>query len=178
MRTRPRPRRPAPRSAWSAGRLRSWLQRGGSAARPPRPPVDAGGRPKSERAATFGGCAAPDVAPTLWRTMAASGAMQIDVQGWERSLLTAGVLGDVAGHARSLRDWIVDLVLFAFAGGVGLLFLAQTWTEHSTATLLFDVLAGGVACVSLWWRRDRPLTVALIVIPISAFSALAGGAAL
>src|SRR4051794_30101692 len=115
--------------------------------------------------------------PTL-SAMAATRAVSIDVHGWERSLLPAGVLGDGAGHARSLRDWIVDLVLFAFAGGVGLLFLAQTWTEHSTATLLLDVLAGGVACVSLWWRRDRPLTVALIVIPISAVSALAGGAAL
>jgi signal transduction histidine kinase len=110
--------------------------------------------------------------------MAATGTGRIDVQGWERSLLPAGVLGDGTGHARSLRDWTVDLVLFAFAGGFGLLFVAQTWIEHSTAMLVIDLGAGSVACLSLWWRRRSPLGVALLVIPISAFSALGGAAAL
>ena len=110
--------------------------------------------------------------------MGTNGSVAIELQGWERSLLPAGVLGDGSSQGRSLRDWVVDLVLFAFAGGVGLLFLAQTWIEHPTAALVLDVVAGGVACVSLWWRRGRPLTVALIVVPISAFSTLAGGAAL
>src|SRR4051812_3322703 len=115
--------------------------------------------------------------PTL-SAMAATRAVSIDVHGWERSLLPAGVLGDGAGRGRSLRDWIVDLVLFAFAGSGGLLFLAQTWVQHSTATLVLDVLGGGVACLSLWWRRRSPLGVALVAVPLSAVSALAGAAAL
>jgi signal transduction histidine kinase len=56
--------------------------------------------------------------------------------------------------------------------------LRSTWEQHSTAVAALDIALGSIACGALWWRRERPGTVALIAVPIAAVSALAAMAAL
>ena len=104
---------------------------------------------------------------------------------WQRSLLPA-VLG--ADHAdrgqpgsahlpRSLRDWVVDLIMFGFALALG---AAGVWQDAKHAPgwwIAIDVLVGLAACGALWVRRDHPLAVGVGAIGLSAFSGMAGGAA-
>jgi signal transduction histidine kinase len=94
------------------------------------------------------------------------------VARWQRILLSGGLL-EPGGGRRTVRDWAVDLVLFAVAVGSGAFVLSSTWDQHSTAVAALDIALGGVALVALWWRRERPWTVALVVIPLSAMSGLA-----
>jgi signal transduction histidine kinase len=105
---------------------------------------------------------------------------------WQRSLLPA-VLG--ADHAdrgqpggahlpRSLRDWVVDVIMFSFALAVG---AAGAWTDakHAAGWLIaLNVLLGLATCAALWVRRDHPLAVGLGAIAVSAFAGMAGGAAI
>ena len=109
-----------------------------------------------------------------------------DLPRWQRSLLPA-VLG--ADHAdqgdtegvnlkRSLRDWIVDIVLFLGALGIG---VAGVWTDHrtvSTPLFILDAALTVPAVGALWVRRRYPWAVALIAIAAAAVSDGATGAAL
>jgi signal transduction histidine kinase len=105
------------------------------------------------------------------------------VSRWQRSLLPAVLLGDqdprTTGQTttRSLRDWVVDITLFAIAVVVGVTALAGTWSEHTTATGLLDIGAGAIACLALWWRRSHPVAVALLAVSLSAVVEMAAGAA-
>jgi signal transduction histidine kinase len=104
---------------------------------------------------------------------------------WQRSLLPA-VLG--ADHAdrgqpggthlpRTLRDWVVDLIMFGFALAVG---AAGAWQDAKHATtwlVIIDVVAGLAVCGALWVRRDHPFAVGVATVVCSAFSGMAGGAA-
>src|ERR1700679_4099958 len=106
----------------------------------------------------------PTVAAT---TMATATAPQRPMPRWQRSLLPA-VLG--ADHAdrgqpggvhlpRSLRDWVVDLIMFAFALALG---TAGAWQDAKHATtwwVIVDIVAGLVVCGALWVRRDHPFAV-------------------
>jgi signal transduction histidine kinase len=117
--------------------------------------------------------------------MATATAHERAMPRWQRSLLPA-VLG--ADHAdrgrpgsahlpRSLRDWVVDLIMFGFALALG---AAGAWQDGKHAPgwwTVLDVLIGLVACGALWIRRDHPLAVGLGTIGLSAFSGMAGGAA-
>jgi signal transduction histidine kinase len=94
-----------------------------------------------------------------------------------RWLLSSGLLGTDDAR-RTVRDWVVDVAIFAVAVGSGLYVLSSTWDQHSTAAAVLDVAIGTVACVALWWRRERPGTVALIAIGLSAVSGLAAMAPL
>src|SRR5690348_9419479 len=94
-----------------------------------------------------------------------------------RWLLSSGLLGSDDAR-RTVRDWIVDAVIFAVAVGAGAYLLRSTWEQHSSAVAALDIVVGSVACGSLWWRRERPGTVALIAIPCAAVSALAAMAPL
>jgi signal transduction histidine kinase len=123
----------------------------------------------------------PTVATT---TMVTATGHERTMPRWQRSLLPA-VLG--ADHAdrgqpgsvhlpRSLRDWVVDLILFGFALLAG---TATQWSDSqhaSTWVLIISIVFGLAACLSLWVRRDRPLAVALVAIGASAFSGLANNA--
>jgi signal transduction histidine kinase len=105
---------------------------------------------------------------------------------WQRSLLPA-VLG--ADHAersgtegvdlkRSLRDWIVDIVLFLGALGIG---VGGVWSDHrtvSTPLFILDAAMTVPTVGALWVRRRHPWAVALIAIGGAAVSNGASGAAL
>jgi signal transduction histidine kinase len=118
--------------------------------------------------------------------MATAAADERSMPRWQRQLLPA-VLG--ADHAdrgqpgsvhlpRSLRDWVVDLIIFGFALAAG---AATQWSDSRNAAtwlLIIDVVVGLVACLSLWVRRDYPLTVALVAIGASTISGLANNAAI
>ena len=97
--------------------------------------------------------------------------------GGARWLLSSGLLGS-DDKRRTVRDWVVDLAIFAVAVATGVYVLRSTWEQHSAAVAALDIALGSVACVSLWWRRERPGTVALIAIPLAAVSALAAMAPL
>ena len=104
---------------------------------------------------------------------------------WQRSLLPA-VLG--ADHAdrgqpggvhlpRSLRDWVVDVMLFGFALVLG---AAGAWRDSrhiGTLLIVILTLVGVACCLALWVRRDHPLAVGVGVVAASSVSGGAGGAA-
>ncbi len=108
---------------------------------------------------------------------------------WQRSLLPAVLGADHADHAdqgdsegvdlkRSLRDWIVDIVLFVGALGIG---VGGVWTDRTTAStplLVLDAAMTVPAVGALWVRRRYPWAVALIAIGAAAVSDGASGAAL
>ena len=97
--------------------------------------------------------------------------------GGARWLLSSGLLG-TDDTRRTVRDWVVDAAIFAVAVAAGVYVLRSTWDQHSTAVAALDIALGSVACGALWWRRERPGTVALIAIPLSAVSGLAAMAPL
>jgi signal transduction histidine kinase len=94
------------------------------------------------------------------------------VARWQRILLSGGLLEPGSGR-RTIRDWAVDLLIFAVAVGSGVFLLSSTWDQHSSAVAVLDIALGSVALAALWWRREQPWTVALIVIALSAVSGLA-----
>jgi signal transduction histidine kinase len=110
----------------------------------------------------------------------------LTVSRWQRSLLPAmlldgsGLAGDSSRGvpARSARDWGADASAFLVAIAIGAVAMASTWSQHATALAIVDLALGVAACASLWKRRAQPLRVALFVVPLSAFSASATGAAL
>ena len=77
-----------------------------------------------------------------------------------------------------MRDWIVDVAIFAVAVCSGAFVLSSTWEAHSDAVKVLDIALGSVACAALFWRRQHPLGVALLIVPLSAVSALAAMATL
>ena len=99
------------------------------------------------------------------------------VARWQRILLSGGLLEPGEGR-RTVRDWVVDLAIFAVALASGVYVLSSTWDQHSPAVAALDIALGLVACGSLWWRRERPGMVAAIAIPLSAVSGLAAMAPL
>src|SRR3954447_16948384 len=99
------------------------------------------------------------------------------VSQWQRLLLPAAVLQQSDGR-RTPRDWVVDALMYAFAIGFGFLILIQSTSYRSDLTVALDIVCGVVAFVALWFRRRRPTEVAVLVIALSAFSALAAAAAL
>ena len=109
--------------------------------------------------------------------MATTSDERFEVGRWQRSLLPGGLFIE-SDTRRSARDWLVDIVLFAFAIGIGVVVLAETWSKHSTATAIADIVFGTLACLSLWWRRRAPTAVGLFCTVLSAFFALPGGAGL
>jgi signal transduction histidine kinase len=96
---------------------------------------------------------------------------------WQRRLLPGSTF-DGPGAERSLRDWVVDIVITLFALGIGVLAMNDTWAEHGMTMKLLDVVLGLAAVASLWDRRRHPVGIAVFVIPASLISALAGGAGL
>jgi signal transduction histidine kinase len=107
--------------------------------------------------------------------MTASTNAQTEVPRWQRALLPADLFVATAGR-RSLRDWLVDTLVFVVALGVGALTLSSIWDDHSKAGAALDIVLGLIACIALWWRRSRPLAVALVAVSLSAVAGMAGGA--
>jgi signal transduction histidine kinase len=98
------------------------------------------------------------------------------IERWQHRLLP-GELVERPGGRRLPRDWLVDAALFLLAVAVGVGSLAETWSDRSSAALAADVVLGAAACLALWFRRRHVVAVALLAVPVSAFSAMAAGAA-
>ncbi|GAB3456367.1 histidine kinase [Streptomonospora sediminis] len=95
----------------------------------------------------------------------------------------SGPAGRTAGSAglrrkRGPREWAVDIGLFLAAVGYGLAW-AVALTEDPEVTqqaLLREQLVCAAACAAVWLRRRSPVGLALGLIPLSAYAALADGA--
>src|SRR4051794_26571954 len=99
------------------------------------------------------------------------------VAQWQRPLLPAAVLAESDGR-RTPRDWVVDALMYLTCGAFGIAILASTAPERSDLTMVLDLICGLVAFAALWGRRRHPWHVALVVVALSGFSALAAGASL
>jgi signal transduction histidine kinase len=97
------------------------------------------------------------------------------VAQWQRPLLPAAVLAESDGR-RTPRDWVVDGLMYAISGAFGLAILGSTASSRSPTTMILDGACGVVAFVALWWRRRHPGRVAVVVLVLAGFSALAAGA--
>jgi signal transduction histidine kinase len=73
---------------------------------------------------------------------------------------------------------LADAGLLAFAAGLGALSSSYLWHAHGELLDAADLAAGGPACLALWWRRDRPVLVAVLALCAGAFSPMADGACL
>jgi signal transduction histidine kinase len=104
---------------------------------------------------------------------------------WQRSLLPSMLGADHAdrGQAgasrlpRSLRDWLVDIVFFLWAAGLG---IGIGWSDaHHVGTLLtaVDAVLGAGGVLALWFRRRHPLAIGAAIIVASIVSGAVGGAA-
>ncbi|MER7956236.1 histidine kinase [Streptomyces sp. NPDC096030] len=77
---------------------------------------------------------------------------------------------------RTVRDWVVDSVLFLCAAFIGLL-AAETSDQYNSEAVAFaDQLLGAVACCALWLRRRRPVGLAVALSLVSVVAPVAGGA--
>jgi signal transduction histidine kinase len=99
---------------------------------------------------------------------------------WQRALLPA-VEGSAAQDGdrlrRSARDWVVDLVIFTLAVGVGVASLHSDLNRASVPLAVLDIVLATAACLALWWRRRHPLAIGILTIGASALSGGASGAA-
>jgi signal transduction histidine kinase len=95
---------------------------------------------------------------------------------WQRMLLPGELRG--ADGRRSVRDWVVDALMYAVALGVSALVLSETWDDHGSAALAVDFALGVVSYAALWWRRSHPVTVGVLTGAASIVSAAAAGPAL
>jgi hypothetical protein len=100
---------------------------------------------------------------------------QSSVSRWQRLVLPSSMLGET-GSRRSVRDWVVDVAMFALALGIGTIVLGETWSNHHGVEAAIDIVLGVLAAVSLWWRRKHPVGVAVFAGVLSLISALANGA--
>jgi signal transduction histidine kinase len=80
---------------------------------------------------------------------------------------------------RSVRDWVIDAVVFVVAVGVGA--LATLLTADSVDGVLpipaiwLNLVVGALACGTMWWRRRWPVWISIVLNVVSIpFSAAAG----
>ncbi|MEU3018965.1 MULTISPECIES: histidine kinase [unclassified Nocardiopsis] len=85
-------------------------------------------------------------------------------------------------RGRSRRDLVVDVLLLVFVVALGLLsFVGYAADLHPTDRvplwlLWLDLACLPPACLALWWRRDSPLVVALVIVLMSSLSTAVFGA--
>lgn len=101
-----------------------------------------------------------------------------------RWLLPAALIADPDDGrppGRSTRDWAVDTLCFVAAWGFAIWVTADLLSDSPTVVPEFhgssppwlvwlDFAGATVASVSLWWRRRWPVQVALLSLPIGAYS--------
>jgi len=96
---------------------------------------------------------------------------------WHQPLLP-GELRENPDGRRSARDWIVDVLMYVIAVGVGAGVLADSWEEHGE-TMVFVDIGLGIAClIAIWWRRSHPALVGVLTTAAGIVSGLAAGSAL
>ncbi|GAA3486362.1 sensor histidine kinase [Streptomyces cremeus] len=78
---------------------------------------------------------------------------------------------------RTLRDWVVDLLMFLIAAAIGLAAVEDaSELGDSRLVLVFDQVLGALACCALWLRRRWPTAVALALTVLSVAVPAASGA--
>jgi signal transduction histidine kinase len=79
-----------------------------------------------------------------------------------------------------LRDRVVDVSCVTISVLLAVLFVAGAMDVRSAtgAYLVSSVVLTAVGCVAIWWRRRWPLGVALLLLPIGAYTEFAAGASL
>jgi signal transduction histidine kinase len=84
------------------------------------------------------------------------------------------------GPRRTVRDWVVDILLILAALALGVLFFAATVDAETPSAPHWlqgvDACGGVLACTALWWRRRWPLGVAVLTVLLSVVSAAAAPA--
>src|SRR3954464_3502918 len=95
-----------------------------------------------------------------------------------RRHMLPGALLEEPGPQRAGRDWLVDATLFLVAIAIGTLAFGSSEDQHSELGALIDVVAGAIGWIALWWRRRRPVAVAVLTLGLSAISAFVAGAGL
>ncbi|WST79705.1 histidine kinase [Streptomyces sp. NBC_01136] len=79
---------------------------------------------------------------------------------------------------RTVRDWVVDFGCFLLAVVIGAMAAHSVSREpdipHGLAVV--DQLLGVLACGAVWFRRRRPLGLAVAMVPVGLLSNTAGGA--
>ncbi|MEV6418456.1 histidine kinase [Streptomyces sp. NPDC051662] len=80
---------------------------------------------------------------------------------------------------RTVRDWIIDTLMFLLAAGIGLLALeASERAGNSDNIVIVDTIVGVLACCALWTRRRWPVGLALVLAVANIAAPVVGGAAL
>jgi signal transduction histidine kinase len=78
---------------------------------------------------------------------------------------------------RTLRDWVIDLLMFLLAAAVGIMAMETvTGGGDSRIVLLFDQIVGALACCALWLRRRWPAGVAAALVAVSIVAPTSSGA--
>lgn len=96
----------------------------------------------------------------------------------------AGTTSTEPQRRRSRRDWVVDSIFFVVAtltGGITLVLAASPEADPSRGpltpvVLTLDLVIGALACLSLWWRRRFPVTLAVIAALVAIVSTTSVGA--
>ena len=101
----------------------------------------------------------------------------VDLPSLLPAALVPGAVGadDDTRRPRTARDWVVDVIFFVLAIGIGAAIFA-TNNEAATALALLrriDLVSGALCCLALWLRRRWPVGLALATAPIGAFSGMA-----
>jgi len=96
---------------------------------------------------------------------------------WHNPLLP-GELREHPDGRRSARDWVVDVVMYLIAIGVGLAVAVDTWDVHGELMMLVDIVLGVACLIALWWRRSHPGRIGVLTAVASIVSGLAAGPAL
>jgi signal transduction histidine kinase len=79
---------------------------------------------------------------------------------------------------RTVRDWLVDITMFALALAASAYVVADTSAQHSDIGWLVDFAVGIPCLAAMWWRRRHPVGLGAFVLAASSVSALAGGPSL
>jgi len=101
--------------------------------------------------------------------------MEID----QPRLLPSVLVPEHAGTKRTTRDWVVDFWCFLAALIIGAIAFAAAHDKQDYPEwfVLWDLVAGFVACLAVWTRRRHPLGLALALTLLAVVSSGASGAA-
>ncbi|WP_240506163.1 sensor histidine kinase [Thermoactinospora rubra] len=76
---------------------------------------------------------------------------------------------------RSMRDWVVDTVMFLLAAGLALVTIPEV-SHLPEERLLAEQVVGALSCAALWLRRRWPVALSGVLTTVSSYFVLAGGA--
>ncbi|MEU9855526.1 sensor histidine kinase [Streptomyces sp. NPDC047974] len=79
---------------------------------------------------------------------------------------------------RTVRDWVVDILVFLLAALFGLVAIDTSARYNSDPVNLTDQIVGALACCSLWLRRRWPMALAAVLAVVGALVPAAAGAML